>query len=280
MALTRVITNIPTFFTNGAIDMNHINNHINNIINSGITQIVILGNASETSSLSLQERVQLAQNIYNNFRNYVDIIIGLEGNNLNDMITELNLLAPYANYIMISPPSQVVSQEGLYRHFMTLINYCLVPVILSCGATVDAYTIERLAQNNRVIAFNDMTDDMNHVMQVIELCPTLMVFSDNDMMILPIMSVGGYGVISTVSNIVPHGMLELVADYVNNHTNNIQHRMYRLLPIIRYCNDIVAVKYVLSRLLNNISIAIVRLPLVQLSEEIQIRYDNLILEDV
>ena len=82
MTLSSVITVIPTFFNNsGTIDYDSIITHINNQINNNIKDIVILGTTSEAPTLNIDERINLAKKIFTTFGKYINIIVGLGGNN-------------------------------------------------------------------------------------------------------------------------------------------------------------------------------------------------------
>jgi len=169
MALSRVITNLPIFFTNNnMINYEELGNHINTVINSGITHLVIL-DTPEAATLSEAERLQFAQYVYNNFHNYVQIIVGHSE------------LALYANYIMLTTPTEAnYTQEGLYQHFMTLFNNINRPIILSCGENLSPATLQRLSLNNNLVAIKDTSDNIPHLMHVIDVCPNLQVFTSND----------------------------------------------------------------------------------------------------
>jgi 4-hydroxy-tetrahydrodipicolinate synthase len=264
MALSRVITNLPIFFTNNnTIDYDELGYHINNLINSGVTHLIILDNP-EAATLSNEERLQFAQYVYNNFHNYVQIIVG----NLE--------LSPYADIIMLTtPPEANYTQEGLYQYFMMQFNNIFRPIILSCGESLEPDTLQRLLLNNNVVAIKDTSDNIPRLMHVIELCPNLQVFTSNDNLLVPLMSVGGYGVISMASNVIHIQMLNLINNYFQGFANNVRAGLTHMRPIINHTSDCVSLKYLLSRVQNNASIAIVRYPFIQLEEEMQVEFNNL-----
>jgi 4-hydroxy-tetrahydrodipicolinate synthase len=271
MALSRVITSVPIFFNdNNIIDYDTLGGHLNHIINDGITQIVIL-DTPEAYSLTAIERIEYAQYVYNNFHNYVQIII-----KLNDMNTDANPLSPYAHCLMVNVPTHPeYSQEGLYQYLITLFNTINRPFILSCGNNLTPDTIERLAHYNNFLALKDTSDDLYHMMQVIDMCPHLNVFTSNDNMVVPIMSVGGFGVISMASNVVTIQMLQIVSSYQQGLTNDTHNTLAIIRQILNHTSDCVSLKYILSRVRNNMMISIVRLPFIQLTEEMQNQFNNL-----
>lgn len=276
MALSRVITTVPIFFDdNNMIDYATLSNHINHITNAGITQIVIL-DTPEAYTLTAIERLEYAQFVYNNFHNYVQIIV-----RLNDMNTDINLLSPCANYLMVNVPTHhEYSQEGLYQYLMTLFNTINLPIILSCGDNLTPNTIQRLTYNNNLVGIKDTSNNLFHFMRIIEMSPNLKVFTSNDNFVIPFTSVGGDGVISMASNVIPEQILQIVNYSLQGMTNDAQNTFAIIRPIINSITDCVSLKYVLSRERNNITISNVRLPFIQLTEEMQNQYNNMNVEIV
>jgi 4-hydroxy-tetrahydrodipicolinate synthase len=286
MSLSKVITVIPTFFNpDSSIDFPSIRKHIFDQINKGIETIVILGTTSEAPTLSEDERVQVASFVYDNFHNYLTIVVGLGGNNTNEMIGELNRINPYCDYIMISQPSyNKPSQEGIYQHFRKLIECTNKDIIIynipsRCGVNIEPSTINRITQiSNRVRAIKEASGNLEQVMNVKELCPNLQIYSGDDALVLPIMSIGGVGVISVVSNIIPQFMISMLNEYVDGNMYSAQNFFYRIKPLIKYCfveSNPVPVKYMLSVINNNPSLAHVRLPLVELTNESKNKYPTI-----
>ena len=274
----RVITVIPTFFNDDfSIDYQSMKSHINDQIERGIETIVILGTTSEAPTLSLEERVQVAEFVFNNFSKNLSIIVGLGGNNTKEMIHELKLIEPFANLIMISQPSyNKPSQEGIFQHFKILIESTERQIIIynipsRCGVNINPTTVQKITElTNRVVAIKEASGDLSQMMQVREQCPNLELYSGDDGLVLPVLSIGGVGVISVVSNILPEVVLSMIHEYFQGNLSRSQNYFYQLRPYIKFCfieTNPVPVKYMLSVLSNKKSLANVRLPLVELTNE-------------
>jgi 4-hydroxy-tetrahydrodipicolinate synthase len=275
---SRVITVIPTFFNDDfSIDFESIKSHITNQMDRGIETIVILGTTSEAPTLSLEERVQVAEYVFNNFSKHLTIIVGLGGNNTKEMINELKLIEPYANLIMISQPSyNKPSQEGIFQHFKILIESTERQIIIynipsRCGVNINPTTIQKItALTNRVVAIKEASGDLSQMMQVKELCPNLELYSGDDGLVLPVLSIGGVGVISVISNILPELVLSMINEYFLGNLLVAQKYFYDLRPFVKFCfieTNPVPVKYMLSVLSEKESMSVVRLPLVGLTTE-------------
>jgi 4-hydroxy-tetrahydrodipicolinate synthase len=277
MSLSKVITVIPTFFADdNSIDYQSIHEHITDQINYGIKTIVILGTTSEAPTLSESERLEVAHYVYNHFNNLVTIVIGLGGNNTDEMIREITNISPFGNYIMISQPSyNKPSQKGIYEHYKKLIdstdkNVIIYNIPSRCGVNIEPKTIQEIVSiSPQVVAIKEASGSLEQVMNVIELCPNLMVYSGDDMLVLPIMALGGCGVISVVSNIVPSFMIKMLENILNNN-DQAMNMFYKIRPLIKYCfveSNPVPLKYVLAIIKNKFSLENVRLPLVELTNE-------------
>ena len=275
---SRVITVIPTFFNDDfSIDYQSMKSHINNQIEHGIETIVILGTTSEAPTLSLEERVQVAEFVFANFCKNLSIIVGLGGNNTKEMIHELKLIEPFANLIMISQPSyNKPSQEGIFQHFKILIESTDRQIIIynipsRCGVNINPSTVQKISGlTDRVVAIKEASGDLSQMMQVRELCPNLQLYSGDDGLVLPVLSIGGVGVISVVSNILPEIVLSMINEYFLANLSVAQKHFYNLRPFVKFCfieTNPVPVKYMLSVLSEKKSLANVRLPLVGLSNE-------------
>jgi len=278
MTFSNVITVIPTFFTEtGSIDYESIHKHIKSQINNGIKDIVILGTTSEAPTLKQEERIELAKYVYYHFSSQVHIIAGLGGNNTMEMISEIQELCNWAHSIMISQPSyNKPSQEGIFQHFSQLISHTTKPIVIynipsRCGVNIEPQTIKRISSySGYVVAVKEASGNLDQVCQVIELCPHLRVYSGDDVLTLPIMSVGGVGVISVVSNLIPQNVIKMTEEFEKGNLDFARDIFYKMKSLIKDCfveTNPVPVKFMLSILYQNPSISIVRLPLVQLSIE-------------
>lgn len=275
---SRVITVIPTFFhDDSSVDYESIKLHIKDQMDRGIETIVILGTTSEAPTLSLEERVQIAEFVFCNFNKCLTIIVGLGGNNTKEMIHELKLIEPFANLIMISQPSyNKPSQEGIFQHYKNLIQSTERQIIIynipsRCGVNINPTTVQKISQlTNRVVAIKEASGDLSQMIQIRELCPNLELYSGDDGIVLPVLSIGGVGVISVVSNILPEIVLSMINEYFLGNLSIAQKHFYNLRPFVKFCfieTNPVPVKYMLSVLSEKESLANVRLPLVGLSNE-------------
>jgi 4-hydroxy-tetrahydrodipicolinate synthase len=278
MSLSNVITVIPTFFNDDyTIDYKSIYTHIMEQYNSGIQSIVILGTTSEAPTLNNKEMIELSSYVYDNFHEKLTIIIGIGGNNTHMLTHEIKEISKYADYIMISQPSyNKPTQEGIFQHFKYLIdatdkNIIIYNIPSRCGVNIDPITVKRIVDiSPRVQAIKEASGSIEQAIMIHELVPDLKIYSGDDILTLPILSIGGVGVISVVSNIAPKYMISMVNNYINGNLIKAQTEFYSLKPLIKYCfieTNPSPVKFILSLLNSKPSLEKVRLPLVELTNE-------------
>ena len=271
-----VFTVIPTFFDeNGQVDMEAIISHINRQYNETIRKIVILGTTSETPTLSMDEKIMIAKNVWANFNEDLDIVVGISGNNTSEVRSEAILLEPYCHSMMLSAPYyNKPSQNGIYEHFKQVINsvnreFIIYNVPSRCGVNIEPTTIARLFNDfSQVKAIKEASGSIEQVMKIKSLCD-INILSGDDALTLPYLSVGATGVISVVSNVIPVVMLSLVQNFSNNllKTQGTFFRHYELMKLCFCDSNPVPVKYMMSLKYAKPTLSFVRLPLMELTNE-------------
>jgi 4-hydroxy-tetrahydrodipicolinate synthase len=271
-----VITVIPTFFTlDNEIDYDAISFHIEKQYQSGIRSIVILGTTSETPTLSMGERLDIASLVWEKFHDKMNIICGVGGFNTPEVFKEACVLETFCNALMISTPYyNKPSQEGIFQHMAHIISnidkdFVLYNVPSRCGVNMEPETIARLFDEfKNVKAIKEASGSVEQVIRIKSLCD-IIVMSGDDALTLPFMSVGATGVISVVSNAVPSQMISMVNAYEQNNQVIAKDIFYQLFPLMKLCfieSNPVPIKYILHKMCdsNNEN---VRLPLVTLTNQ-------------
>ncbi|MCC6660479.1 MAG: 4-hydroxy-tetrahydrodipicolinate synthase [Phycisphaerales bacterium] len=177
----------------------------------GIKGIVIAGTTGESPTLTETELQELAlSGIDHAARAGMLSILGT-GSNSTAHAAHLQKLAKSAGAdatLSVNPYYNKPTQEGLYRHFMTVADSAALPVILynipgRTGVALTPATVERLAAHQNIVAIKEATGSTDSASEMAARCPTLALLSGDDSMTLPFAAVGGVGVVSVVSNLVP-----------------------------------------------------------------------------
>ena len=270
-----VYTVIPTFFKDGEVDLEQLTNAVKIQISSGIKNIVLLGTTSETPTLSIIEQETIVQTVWKEFNGQVNIIVGIGGNNTKATLENAFKFKPMCDAFMVTVPYyNKPSQEGIFKHFSTISQ--LVgdkPIMMynipsRCGVSMTPETIADLYSNHdNIVAIKEASGSISQTLEIKSLCD-IKVFSGDDALTLPLMSVGAEGVVSVASNIIPNLMITLV-DKFNKETEEaieLNKKLYPLFKALFLDTNPVPLKYLIFKL-GLASDYSVRLPLVDISSE-------------
>lgn len=238
--------------------------------------IVVCGTTGESPTLSEEEKLRLFEFTVQHVNGRCSVIAGTGSNNTAHSI-ELSKQAEKIGVdglLLVTPYYNRPSQEGLYQHFKSVAQATSLPVMLynvpkRTGVHLSAETTIRLAEISNVVATKEASGDLDTITQIIENTPeSFRVYSGDDSLILPIMAVGGYGVVSVTSHVIGKQMKEMINAYLDGQ-NDLAAKLHRqLLPVFNglfTAPNPVPVKYALS--LHGIEVGEVRLPLVSANEQ-------------
>jgi 4-hydroxy-tetrahydrodipicolinate synthase len=235
------MTAMITPFRDGRIDYDAVERLVELQIANGTSALVPCGSTGESATLSHSEHAELVKRVVGFARGRVPVIAGTGSNSTAEAIN-LTLAAREsgaAAALLISPYYNRPTQEGIYRHYAAIAEATRFPLIVynipsRTGSKIEASTLERLAAIEEVIGLKEATGSLDEVQEVIRRCGSaLEVYSGDDALTLPIVAVGGRGVISVVSNIVPKQSAEAVDAMLRNDWETARRLHYRLLPLLR-----------------------------------------------
>jgi 4-hydroxy-tetrahydrodipicolinate synthase len=213
---------VTPFNSNNEVDYNKVRELIEIQIAEGTDSIVICGTTGEASALDDNEHRQLIKFAVEVVNKRVPLIAGTGSNDTHHGM----LLSQYAEeagadaILCVTPYYNKASQEGLYRHFKVMAEAVDIPIILynvpsrtGCGFTVD--TIKRLAEFSNIVGIKEASGNVSFASEIVRQLPDFDLYSGNDDIILPLLSLGGKGVISVIANIMPKETHQIV-EYFNN----------------------------------------------------------------
>ncbi len=280
--ILRLYTALTTAFsTQNTIDYFILKNHIKYLIdnNSGI---ILFGTTSECPTITNIERNQIMEIIKNDFKPHIHkFIIGVGGNDTNECIKNMIEAHNFEfNNIMITVPYyNRPSQHGIYMHMSTIANehlklnpnsnVMMYNVPSRCGTNMEPSTVKKIYDHcPNVRAIKEASGNLTQIMNIIHENPNLKVFSGDDLLTIPILSIGGYGLCSVISNAFPTTVLNIIETYKTDTRASLK-SFYELMPYISILSkdtNPVPIKHVL-KILNMYPNDYVRLPLSELSDE-------------
>ncbi len=213
------MTALVTPFRNGEIDEESFRAHVERQIEAGVDAVVPAGTTGEAATLSHEEHKRIIRIAVEQAAGRVPVIAGTGSNNTAESI-ELTRAAKELGAdaaLLISPYYNKPTQEGIYQHYKAVAEAVHLPQILynvpgRTHSNIQPETVGRLAGIAHVVGIKDATADMAQLARTMVLCDGNMEFySGDDTTVLPFMAMGGVGVISVVSNIVPKAMKSLTA---------------------------------------------------------------------
>ncbi|MDL1958583.1 MAG: 4-hydroxy-tetrahydrodipicolinate synthase [Deltaproteobacteria bacterium] len=270
------IVAIVTPFQDGKLDEKALKALINWHIKAGTHCIVPCGTTGESATLSHEEHMRVVEITIETAKGRVPVIAGTGSNSTTEtiMLTKHAKKAGADAALVITPYYNKPSQEGLYQHFMAVADECKFPMVLynvpgRTGVNMLPETVARCAKNRYVIGIKEATGSLKQVTDVIRLCPkNFIVLSGDDFTAFPIMAIGGKGVISVASNVVPKEMAAMMNAFEKGNMTRARQLHLKLFPLfgaLFYETNPVPAKTALA-MMGKIPTDEVRLPLALMSE--------------
>jgi 4-hydroxy-tetrahydrodipicolinate synthase len=239
MNLGGAMTAMVTPFHEGKVDEQRLRQQVEFQIKGGIDGLVPVGTTGESPTLDFKEHARVIELTVQYAAGRVPVIAGTGANSTTEAL-ELHTIAKRAGApacLSVNPYYNKPTQEGLYRHFMTLADRVDLPIVLynipgRTGVTMSAATVARLAKHRNIVGIKESTGDLNMAIEIASLCDIVMISGD-DSLTVPIMSVGGKGAISVLSNLIPSQIKNLVKLCLSNQYDQAAAKLRKLFPLIR-----------------------------------------------
>lgn len=232
---------VTPFSKDGSVNFEMLGKLIDFQINNGTDSIIICGTTGEASTLTHDEHIECIKFTVHHVNKRVPVIAGT-GSNCTKTAAFLSKEAYAAGadgLLLVSPYYNKATQKGLIGHFTEIAKAAEIPVILynipgRTGVNITPSTIAFLAKNvDTIVGVKDATGDIGQAAQMMYECEGMIdLYSGNDNMIVPLMSLGGKGVISVLSNIAPKDTHDIAAKYLNGDTAGSLELQLRYLPLI------------------------------------------------
>lgn len=277
MNFGQVLTAMVTpFDENGEIDFQATKNLINYLIANGTDGLVVSGTTGESPTLTEEEKVKLFKFTVDVVNGRVPVIAGTGSNNTKGSI-ELTILAEDVGVdgiMLVAPYYNNPSQEGLYQHFKTISEVTSLPIILynvpgRSVVNISAETVIRLSKIPNIVSIKEASGDLDAMVEIITHTPeNFSLYSGDDGLTIPVLSIGGTGVISVASHVIGNEMQTMVEHFKSGNIQEAAKDHRRLLPIMKAlfaAPNPSPVKAALN--LKGIPVGGVRLPMIPLNDE-------------
>lgn len=209
---------ITPFTDDNKIDFNSLEKIITNQINGGTDYLVALGTTAETPTLTETEKAEVVQFVKDK-KGDLPMVVGMGGNDTRKIIKQISKFNfdQVDGLLIVTPYYNKPNQEGMYRHFSAIAKECPVPIILynvptRTGVNMEAETVIRLAEeSDKFVAVKEASGILSQITRINKYSPDhFSVISGDDVLALPITSIGGKGVISVIANALPGKLSSMI----------------------------------------------------------------------
>ncbi|PWM38606.1 MAG: 4-hydroxy-tetrahydrodipicolinate synthase [Clostridiales bacterium] len=231
---------ITPFRPDGTLDLEGLETLIEFQIQNGIQALVLSGTTGEGSTLSFEEFSLLIATAAGIIRHRVPLIAGT-GSNHTAKAIKFSLEAEKRGadaLLVVTPYYNKTTQEGLIQHYLAIADRVKIPLILyhipsRTGMKIEPETLRILSAHSNIAAIKEASGDISGIAAIAAACPDLTLYSGNDDQILPILSLGGKGIISVLSNIAPREVQNICTLYESGETERATKEQLRMVPLIQ-----------------------------------------------
>jgi 4-hydroxy-tetrahydrodipicolinate synthase len=236
------IVAIVTPFQNDKIDERTLRKLIEFHIENGTSGIVPCGTTGESATLSYEEHNKVIEITVEQVKGRIPVIAGTGSNSTQEaiMLTKHAAKVGADASLQVAPYYNRPTQKGLYEHFKAIAECANIPMVLyniasRTGVNIEPETIAKLAKDcKNIIGVKEASGSLEQMARIKLLCgKDFDLLSGDDSLTLPVLSIGGVGVISVVANIVPKDVAMLVSEFEKGNIKKAQERHYKLLPLIK-----------------------------------------------
>lgn len=235
-----IVALVTPFNQDGSTDFVRLRELVDWHIENKTDALLVLGTTGETASTSLEEDIKTLDCVLSQAAGRVPVIAG-SGSNSSEMQKHKSVIYSEmgaAALLCISPYYVKTNEEGMYRHFMMSADAASAPIILynvpgRTGCKISPEVVRRLSVHPNVMGIKEASGDMSYAMKVARyLSDDFVMYSGNDDITVPLLSVGASGVISVWANIMPSEVHDMVMDYLEGREEQARRTQLRYLDLI------------------------------------------------
>ena len=228
-----------TPFHDGAVDYTALTRLIELQIASGSDAIVALGTTGEAATLMQDEREEVIRFVVERVSNRIPVIVGTGSNNTEDAIQKSRFAEAVGadGLLIVTPFYNKTTQEGLLAHYSSIAEQVRLPILIynvpsRTGLNILPDTVNKLVRScENIVGIKEASGNIEQIVKLAALCPECDIYAGNDDHVVPILSIGGKGVISTVANILPEVMHLMCKAYFDGDVEEAKRLQLALLPI-------------------------------------------------
>ncbi|MBQ4160011.1 MAG: 4-hydroxy-tetrahydrodipicolinate synthase [Clostridia bacterium] len=230
---------IVTPFNENGVNFEKLGEMLDWHVNEGTDAIIICGSTGEPSTMPDEEHISVIEYAVKRIAGRIPVIAGT-GSNETVHAIKLSKAAEKAGcdgVLVVTPYYNKATQKGLYLHYKAIAESINIPIIMynvpaRTNVSISLDTLEKLAKIDNIVALKEASGDIAYLSHVAARVPELAIYSGNDDMIIPAMSVGGVGVISVVANVLPKYTHELCQNYLDGNVKEAAKMQLDIMDLV------------------------------------------------
>ena len=269
-------TAICTPFNKDGVNLKEFEKLVHFQIENNIDSIIVCGTTGEASTMTIEEKLETIKCAVKTSNKKIPIIAGTGGNNTKDVIKTSKIVQELGvdGLLLVTPYYNKCTQNGLIEHYKEIAKNVKLPIIIynvpgRTGVNIEPKTCLELSKIENIVAIKEASGNLSQIAEISHLCgDNLNIYSGNDDQVLPTLSLGGIGVISVLSNIMPQYCHDMVQNFFDKKIFKAKKMQLNAIPLIKALFSEVnpiPVKEALNIIGYNFGTP--RLPLIQMSND-------------
>lgn len=188
--------------------------------------LIILGTTGEASTLTDDEKIKIVETVLDVNKKRLPIIVGAGSNNTKQAIEMSKKYESMGvdGLLLVTPYYNKGNEDGIYKHFISIAEFVKLPIMLynvpgRTGVNLSLGLLKKLAKQKNIVAIKEASGDISYACEIARLVPELEIYSGNDDMTVPLMSIGAVGTVSVLANIEPKVVHNMVYSFLNGDVN-------------------------------------------------------------
>lgn len=233
-------TAISTPFDENGVNLKEFEKLVENQIQNKVDAIIVCGTTGEASTMTTEEKIATIECAIRTSHGRIPIIAGTGGNNTKQVIEYSKKIESLGvdGLLIVTPYYNKCTQSGLIEHYKEIAKNVSLPIILynvpsRTGVNIQPKTCLELSKIENIVAIKEASGNLSQVAEIAHLCgDNLSIYSGNDDQVLPVLSLGGIGVISVLSNVMPEYTHNMVQNFLDGNVNTATQMQLNAIPLI------------------------------------------------
>jgi len=232
---------LVTPFKDGKVDEKALKELVEFHIKGGTSALVPCGTTGESATLNYQEHDKVIELTVQSAKGRIPVIAGTGSNSTEEaiMLTDHAKKSGADASLQVSPYYNRPTQKGLYLHFKAIAEAVDIPIILyniasRTGVNIEPETFAKLAEIKNIVGVKEASGSLEQMARIRKSCPKgFLLISGDDALTLPVLSIGGVGIISVVANIIPRDVADMCAAFEKGDIKKAESLHYKMLPLVK-----------------------------------------------